>query len=403
MRLTPYPWAILAVLLGAAPSVAAPKTAPSNSAAPFNQYKQYKAEGDRARLAQLWEAALAAYDKALAIRYDAVVMGRAGLVLAKLERFDLAARLLQRAANDTAADIDPAERQLFFAEFLRSADQVCRVDVHIDQANARVEIDGKESVDGRADFFVYLNPGVHTIFAEKQGFHDAGQTLVTDRSCKRKIALIMQPVSIEQLSLDKYLKVVPQNSLPGDGVRESIGTKQPLYDAKLAPNPYEPSLKRWFVGGGGVWIPFFATPGIGVGLLAHGGARLHSNFEIGLETKAAVHLLTVGTDQTDTVGSTYLWSIGLPVCGRLRDRFFFCAVPQWSTDYRRNIASVVSQKAGLGGRLGLEFHLTNRFHLRPYGEITGFLNLPLSETMDGRVNREGSSVFFSVGMTVAFF
>jgi hypothetical protein len=400
MRLTPYPWAILAVLLGAAPSAAAPTTAPSNSVAPFDQYK---AEGDRARLAQLWEAALAAYDKALAIRYDAVVMGRAGLVLAKLERFDLAARLLQRAANDTAADIDPAERQLFFAEFLRSADQVCRVDVHIDQANARVEIDGKESVDGRADFFVYLNPGVHTIFAEKQGFHDAGQTLVTDRSCKRKIALIMQPVSIEQLSLDKYLKVVPQNSLPARGVRESSETKQPLYDAKLAPNPYEPSLKRWFVGGGGAWIPFGMTPGMGLGGQLHAGARLHSNFEITLEGRVAVHVVETKTEGIFDSGSAYAWSVGLPVCGRFLDRFFFCGVFQVGGSKHLSSNSTAWFEPGLGGRLGLEFHLTNRFHPRLYLEFAGFRDPP-SYLIDGLdPTWKGRTMIPSAGITVSFF
>jgi len=400
MRLTPYPWAILTVLLVAAPSVAEPPASTSN---PKSSFEQHKADGDRARLEKRWQDAIDAYGKASAIREDALVMGRAGLILAHLERFDLAAPLLEKASTETAAQIAPKEQQLFYDEFRRSKDQVCRVDVHIDQTNARIEIDGKERGGGRADFYVYVNPGVHTIFAQKPGFHDAVQTLMTDRACKRKVALIMQPVRIEQLSLDRYLKVVPQNPSREEKVRESSETKQALYDAKPPPNPHEPSLKRWFVGGAGVWIPFFATPGMSVGLVAQAGARLRSNFEIGLEARAAVHLVPINAPPNFSAGSAYAWSFGLPLCGRFLGRVFLCGVPQVGGGERLSSGLPPWLTLGLGGRLGLEFHPTNRIYLRFYSDFTAVLVPPSYASGVGSFTWKGKSVIPGLGMSIAFF
>lgn len=400
MRLTAYPWAILAILLVVAPCAAAPAIASSHPSASFDQYK---ADGDRARLEKRWQDAIDAYEQALAIRKDAIVTGYAGFVLTKLERFDEATGLLQRAANDMSTAMPAALRQFFFNEFVRSAEQVCRVDVHVDQANARVEIDGGKIVNDRADFYVFLNPGVHTISAQKAGFHDAVQTLMTDRACKRNVALIMQSIPIEQLSLDKYRRVVPQNPSPDVEVRDPRSREGALSGAKPPPNPYEPSRKRWFVGGAGVWIPFYVTSGVALGVLGHGGARLFSNFEIGLEIKAAMHVLTLDKNEPFGFGAADAWSLGLTPCGRIFDRFFFCVIPQMTGGKRLNSGQPPWLRLGFGGRLGLEFHRTNRVHLRIFGEIA-----VLSSTLSQGSNREGFTreaglTFPSLGTSVAFF
>jgi hypothetical protein len=375
VRLTTYTWAIFASLLVAVPCAAAPAS-PShslNSATNASDlFAQHRAAGDSARLARDWSKALECYDKALAIRYDAVVMGRAGLVLRRLGRFDLATRLLQRASNDTSAEIEPKERQVFFDEFLLSADEVCRVDVHVDQTGARIEIDGTENVDGRADFYVYLNPGVHTISAQKEGFHDAVQTLVTDRQCRRNVALIMQVIPIEQISVDSFKKVVSQNLSSGGDVRESSDAKPTLYVAKPPPNPYEPSAKRWFVGGLGLWIPFGMTPGLSVGGQLHAGWRPRSFFEIAAEMKAATNI----SGERVTSGSALGWSVGIAPCGRVRERFFFCGLAQMNGGRSLSDRRLGWSLPSLGGRLGVEFHLTNRFHLRLFGDFLGMFGVP---------------------------
>lgn len=398
--MTTYPWAILAILLLVAPRAAASEADPP---LPSIRFEQHQADGDRARLRHRWQEALDAYDKALAIRYDAVVTGYSGVVLAKLERFDLATRLLQRACTDTTAPMPPAVRQLFFDEFVRSSDQVCRVDVHVDQANARVEIDETQVVEDRSDFYVFLNPGVHTFVAQKPGFHDAVQTLTTDRACRRKVALIMQSIPIEQLSLDTYLRVVQKNLPSSEQGLDSGSPKSLLSGAKPPPNPYESSRRRWFVGGGAVWIPFGMTPGMGVGLEAHAGARLRSYFEISLETKGLVNV----TSEKDSVplapGSAFAWSFGLGLCGRILNRAFFCGVPQLNGGDRLNSGSEAWLAAGFGGRLGLEFHPTNRFDLRFYGEFTGISRAPSYGYGVEGFTWEGKQGIMSLGMTFTFF
>lgn len=320
-----------------------------------DEFVLHKRQGDKFRLARRWPDALTSYEKALAIRYDPTVAGRTGLVLKSLGNFSAAAYQLHRAINDTSPTLSKQDRLDFTRAYSEALLRVCRVDINVDHVGARVEIDGIESNHGRADFWLFFEPGKHVIRAQLQGFLDTVETIETAAGAPRKVALVMQRIVDVTPSVVLTTTTVDLSRLERPAVS--------LYDDKPPPNPLKTSTNAGFVLGVGAWIPFGATPGVGLGGQLYGGWRSKSWWEIGIEARAA---WTLGIDNV-AAGSAYTWALTAAPCGRIREHFFGCVLVQVSSGALRAIHSWTLP--GAGARVGYEFHLNNRFSLALFGDM----------------------------------
>lgn len=351
--MTTYPWAILSTALVVFPATAAATPPPTQQI--VDEFVVLKKQGDQARADKRLSDALTSYGKALAIRHDPLVAGRAGLILLGLGEFGLAAHQLHSAVTDTSTSLSKQDRLDFSKAYSDVLVKVCRVDINVDHVGARVEIDGIESSKGRADFWLFLEPGKHVIQARLQGFFDTIETLETQAETPRKVALVMQ----RQLDVTPSAVVTTTSA----DLSQMSHLVPSLYAAKLPPNPYKTSTNAGFVLGFGAWIPFGAAPGVGVGGQLHGGWRSKSWWEIGVEVQGAV---TLGTDNSEP-GSAYAWAVTAAPCGRIREHFFGCVLVQLNGVSFQTVELLTSP--GIGLRARYEFRLNNRFSLGLFGDL----------------------------------
>lgn len=338
--MTTYPAVILSLLLVAIPVTVLAQPAPNATVPP--EFVRYKALGDAEREAGHWQAALVAYGKALDLRKDPEVVGRVGVVLFKLGKFDKAAHQLSSAINDSPTALSKEELAEFSRVFSDAQREVCRVDIKVTQANAQVEIDTHSRAEGLSDFRVYLMPGAHTFRAHLEGFADAFETLVTERNCQRNVTLA--------------LRALPSAPRAHD-TRDESTSKDPLYGAKPPTNHLKPSVESGFLAGGLLWFPFGITPGFPLGVQAHGAWRSRSWWEVGLDVRVAT---TLGNGFFE-LGSAYTWSMGFVPCARAKGRFFGCALVQVDGGAAATTrASWLS--LGFGARGRYDFRLHKQFY-----------------------------------------
>lgn len=121
------------------------------------------------------EAALA-YSDAFDLRRDPRVGGRLGVVLVQLDNAVVAADLLMNAL-ERASDASPDERLEFFKAYEIARSRVCRLEVTVSEAHARISLDGRVTQpDGVTAFAMFVPPGEHDEGGSVLRSAEAGET-----------------------------------------------------------------------------------------------------------------------------------------------------------------------------------------------------------------------------------
>ena len=141
------------------------------------------------------EAALA-YSDAFDLRRDPRVGGRLGVVLVQLDNAVVAADLLMNAL-ERASDASPDERLEFFKAYEIARSRVCRLEVSVSEAHARISLDGRVTQpDGVTAFAMFVPPGEHELRAKLPGFRDAAVHLVAAKGATLEVQLKLESEAI---------------------------------------------------------------------------------------------------------------------------------------------------------------------------------------------------------------
>lgn len=321
-----------------------------------------KAERE-ARAGRLPEAALV-YSDAFDLRRDPRVGGRLGVVLVQLDNAVVAADLLMNAL-ERASDASPDERLEFFKAYEIARSRVCRLEVTVSEAHARISLDGRVTQpDGVTAFAMFVPPGEHELRAKLPGFRDAAVHLVTAKGATLEVALKLESEAPRVSVLPAARSAPSAVTLPV--LRTSNIATDPNYSTKEdpfyeAPKPVKQEEKRGvrFSALGGIVTVFGVaswSPAVG-GMF---GGRLSPNeyASIGLEGRAA--WLTSGVAGA-RISAMTAGGI-LSGCGHLK-WFFGCAlghVGVLNIEFEKG--SFVQKNysifaPGVGGRIGARFRL----------------------------------------------
>lgn len=304
--------------------------------APTNDFAAHVMRGDSARTAGDQLAAVDAYMQALAIRADSVVEGRLGLVLLGLREFDLAALHLHHAIEKPSANTSNAEQTGFFHAYQAAIREVCRIDVTIDRRGARLEVDGQLHQEGKGEFWLFVDPGKHTLRVRLEGFEDEIKEIEASAGAELDVTFTMRRLSTP----------IADHPTPTPPLKQQIGKQ------------------GWFVLGIGAVVIFEATPTPAFGPHIFGAWRSRSWWEIGIELRSAWSLVE---DERFPDTRFVSWSAAIAPCGRWRRRWFACGLVQ--LDGMTSLAHPkVALLPGFGLRGGVEFVPKEWLHVQLWGE-----------------------------------
>lgn len=369
------------VCFGFAGNVAAQSTAPTpsaTSAAP--DFSALVKKGDQARIAGKWSEALHAYAEALEIRDDALVAGRLGLVLLEFREYQAAAGKLFQAV-EVGAGASDTERTRFFQAYLVAKNQVCRLDVVILQNGVKFEIDDEPRLEGRHDFWTFVQPGKHNLHASLEGFEDQTIEIDAPKGSQLPIKIELHPVKPKE----EPAKQPEPEPLPKP-------TEPPLHGVKPVPdvvndNPTAPTNSRpkngsFVVGLGGGFV-LGATPTPAVGPDAFVAWRSRSWWEVGLDGRVAWTLLT---DKRAPTTQFVTWSAMVVPCGRW-----------WK---RRVLTCGLLQLDGTQRTDGVDGRLLPGFGLRGGVEFGAHERLAIQIVVDGIGHHRGFSFRTQEGISL---
>jgi hypothetical protein len=360
-------FALVAALLVAGP-VAANDVPPTDEAkdapardAVTKDFDALVKKGDQARIAGKWSSALEAYAKALELRDDPLVAGRVGLVLVAFHKYEAAAGNLVDAI-ERGAGVDDGERARFFQAFLVAQKNTCRVDVIIVQTGVKLEVDGKTRFAGRREGWMYVKPGRRTVHASLEGFEDETMEIDAPKGGQLSIKIELRPVKPKEepaISADS-VSLVATGETPA-----SQDNPTPVLVEDKPPSLTNPDRKNgsFVVGLGGGFL-FGATPTPAVGPHAFVAWRSGSWWEVGVDARVA---WTFVPDERFPTTRFVTWSVGAAPCGRLKDRWFSCALIQLD-GMKVERKTRVALQPGFGLRGGVEFVLHERVHMQVWAE-----------------------------------
>ncbi|MDI1483578.1 tetratricopeptide repeat protein [Polyangium sp. y55x31] len=362
------------MLLGLAGSARAEEPPPKQESAvpgavtPDTMFEALTAMGDLKRAAGRLTSAAMNYQKALRIRRDPVIAGRLGVLLARLGLYEEAAEhLLDGFQRGRGAS--PAERESFKTHYNEVLAKGSWVKVVVSHAGARLMLDERRGVGGPTAFFVFMEPGEHTIHGNLEGFEDAEVTFTVEKGRDREVEVTFKPrpapVVFDETSPAKA---------PLSDIAPAIVIQDPRYTRQEDPYAYaEEKLDEkeqgrglhGFVGAGPVVVFGVASWNPAVGLVLTGGLRPHENVSIGIEGRAA--WLTSGVADRNVAAMT---AGGLlSACGHWR-WLFVCALGhvgllnvEFSSASYKPI-SYSNLLAGVGGRLGANLRMTRSLMLQ---------------------------------------
>jgi hypothetical protein len=158
-------------------------------------YAQFVREGDRARLVGRTPDALAAYNKALAMREEPGLLGRLGLAYLDGRQPVKAASFLFRALIDIS-DVPTGERWAIKDAYDRARSAVSRIKIDISQLGANVLVDGKpeRSKTDANSFYFFITPGHHEFRATLAGYEDAVATIDVHKGETVPISLVLKAI-----------------------------------------------------------------------------------------------------------------------------------------------------------------------------------------------------------------
>lgn len=345
---------LVAALLIAAP-VVADELPPKDFAALVKQ-------GDQARTARKWSDALRAYAGALELRDDPLVAGRIGLVFLEFHEYEAAASRLFHAI-ERGAGANDAERTRFFQAFLVAKNQTCRLDVIVAQNGVKLELDGEEQFSGRREFWAFVLSGKHKLRASLDGFEDETVEIDAPKGGQLSIRIELRPVKPKE----EPAKELDSDTQPkGDDTRRGADEPAAKFVERNHTTPTNPSRKNGsFVLGLGMGFVFEATPTPAVGPNAFIAWRSRSWWEVGVEGRVA---WTFVKDELSPTTQFVTWSVDVTPCGRVRDRWFGCALVQLD-GMSSNTKPKLALLPAFGLRGGYEFVLHERLGLQLLGEL----------------------------------
>lgn len=325
-------------------------------------------QGDIDRAAGRKIAAALKYRRALRIKSDSLVAGRLGMLLAQLGRVEDAAENLleglQRARN-----VSLAERTAWEKAYATVLAKGSWIRVRVSQAGARLILDGKRSVGRSTEFFLFIEPGAHTLEGTLQGFQDAKVAFTSIQGEDGTVNVLFESLPEPVAPLEPEVPELPELP-PPQLLKVRAVIAEPNYskqeDPFGYPEPATPTEKktgvRGSVGGGPVVVFGVATWAPAVGLAVGGSVMPNQYVSLGLEGRAA--WLASGIAERPI----YAMTAGglLDVCGHVRWAYG-CALGYFGTmnvtfsDASYTGKSYSFAQPGLGGRLGAQLHVTPSF------------------------------------------
>lgn len=226
----------------AAHAQSAPVTAPTmEPEAREARISALVAKGEReARAGRLPEAALA-YSDAFDLRRDPRLGGRLGVLLVQLDNAVVAADLLMNAL-ERATNASPDERLAFFKAYEVARSRVCRLEITVSEAHAKISLDGRVTQqDGVTAFAMFVPPGDHELRANLTGFRDAAVHIVAAKGATLEVELKLEP-EVAPLPVLPAI-VAPPTHDPLPVMRSSNVVTDPNYSTKEDPF-YEPPNRK---------------------------------------------------------------------------------------------------------------------------------------------------------------
>jgi len=336
------------------------------------EFAGFVAIGDRERKAGRFGEAAKAYAAALKIKRDPLVAGRLGVILVELDQPTKAADLLldalERAMNTT-----PGEREAFRKAYDLARAQVCRVEVQVTEAHAKIYLDGRiKQMPDLTGFTLYLAPGKHELRATLKGFDDAIVAFEAPKGGDIEVTLTLEQVSPLLESADKLLRKGPRHPVVtnAEDPPEDEAKREPVQGGIVGDQ--KSTGMRKTISAGPVVVFGVASWSPAVGAVLAGSLRPNEYVSLGLEGRAAWLTTGVGGAAINAMTAGGLVS----ACGHWRV-FFGCGLGHLglvhgttSTDSFKP-GSFTYFKPGGGGRVGLSVAPTHRFVLRGSVDVIG--------------------------------
>lgn len=354
-------FALLIIGLGASTSARAadPPSLLSSTIADFDALVK---KGDQARVAGKWSVALKEYAAALELRDDPLVAGRLGLVLMEYREYEVAAGKLFQAI-EYGAGANDAERTRFFRAFLIAKKATCRLDLIVVQNGVKLELDGEPRFRNRREFWAFVASGKHKLKASLEGFEDETIEFDAPKGGQLNLTISLRSVKPPEQppNQPKPQPAFPPPAPPSPEAKPALVVVEdkPLPLANLAPK------NGSFVAGIGFGFVFGATPTPAVGPHLFGAWRSESWWEVGMDVRAAWNFVP---DERFPETRFVTWSASVTPCGRLRDRWFGCAIAgldgmTGGSQLKRALLPV------FGLRAGREFVLREHVRLQILGDL----------------------------------
>jgi hypothetical protein len=189
--------------------------------------------------------------------------------------------------------------------------------MRIDRHGTRLEVDGEVQQEGKSDSWFVVTPGTHTLRVTLEGYEDEITEINTERGGQMLQTFTMRPIVKPAPIVEK-----PRPSEPPP-VTKPLSPPMVQEDKQRAKTT--PPSRGQFVAGGGVALVLWATPQLALGPQVFVAWRSRSWWEIGLDARVG---WTFVKDERFPDARFATWSVGITPCGRMRDRFFGCALVQ---------------------------------------------------------------------------
>lgn len=325
-----------------------------------------------ARAGRFPEAVLA-YSDAFDLEQDPRVGGQLGVLLVELDNAVVAADLLMNAI-ERARDAPASERLEFFKAYEVAQSRVCRLEVTVSEAHAKILLDGKVTQeDGISGFAMFVRPGEHELRAKLPGFRDAVAHVVATKGGILSIELKLErdveplpelPTSGAALASPK-LVLPPLQQSSNVATDPNYSTKEdPFYEPPKPDKPKEKQGPRFSLAAGIVTVFGVASWSPAVGPVVGIGLRPKEYVSFGLEGRAA----WLTTPVADSAISAMTAGGLLSACGHLK-WFFGCGLGHlgvilMETDPASfKAATFTDVKLGGGLRVGARFELTKSLRI----------------------------------------
>jgi len=336
----------------ASPPAVAPTSSASSSAPVELDFETVVRLGEAARANGHEGDAKRAYLYALQLRpKDPTVLGRLGLVEAEASAWVKAASYLDDAVHANGGATEE-EKETFGKMLARAINQVAIVQVSVNVVGAVVLIDGVARPKRRASFFSYIEPGLHEISAEAEGYLPFKQTFTAAKG---------GTVPLE-------INLVAMPSPAPAKVPLSLSTENATADQE---KPAERSVPadhsmRVVIGLGGV-AAWGVAPGTAVGPVGSFALRWPLK---GFDLSAGLDFRGVrGFGDIERAPGVALWSLAatMPVCVH-RSPILACILGQVD-GLVFSSAQSVNPGLAAGARIGAEF-TRGAFGVRLWGDVT---------------------------------